>query len=565
MGAPMSHLRARAIAVATILLSAGLTETTASPLKGQLFLAPGVEDYRLLVKFRPDALPSLPASATTQPGSPPTPPASFLPAPPQGGLPHLTRAVVLTLEEQSRLDAPSALRKPAAGAFDILAFAGLYYVDSLRGAKEDLLDYALRLEARDDVEYCVLEPRDPPAPPLDIAPPTPDYAARQTYLGPNPGIDCKHAWSLGIKGKGVQVSDIEFDWNLAHEDLVDQDIEFGLPRRTSQYRNHGTAVLGVLASGHNGYGMDGCAPDAAYRVYPEGAGRATAITRAAADSKPGDIILLEMQVSGPDGKLAPADLNTAVWDAVRKASDAGIIIVAAAGNGGADLGSTSYGPYRTRGDNGSIVVGAGSPNTRHDKLSFSTFGTRVNLQGWGSGVATLDYGNLKPGGTDVNQHYATGFSGTSSASPVVTSAVALVQSYALAKLGRSLTPKEMRDLLTSTGIAQGTGGLIGPLPNIKAAFQKIAPTTISDPPFLSSHPLRILPHQGHLALVTTQVGEALLQVVDIKGQTLIQKTLRMDPTHPASLSTHTLPAGLHHLHWRLGNHRGTLPFVTAGP
>jgi hypothetical protein len=54
-------------------------------------------------------------------------------------------------------------------------------------------------------------------------PPTPDFSALQSYLGPAPtGIDSRHAWSRpGGRGTGVRIVDIESCWNFGHEDLHD--------------------------------------------------------------------------------------------------------------------------------------------------------------------------------------------------------------------------------------------------------------------------------------------------------------------------------------------------------
>ena len=55
---------------------------------------------------------------------------------------------------------------------------------------------------------------------------------------------------------------------------------------------------------------------------------------------------------------------------------------------------------------------------------------------------------------------------------MIAGVVAAFQSYAVLKLGRYLAPREMRTILISTGIPQGTGttGHIGPLPNLRAAI-----------------------------------------------------------------------------------------------
>ena len=505
------------IPLALLLLQFSGAQAPAPGLKGQLFLAPGEEEFRLLVKFRETAGPDLAEDGGL-----------ILRNPWDGGPGIATelrfrRAIAFTPGELAQLKTP-ALRKSAPGGFDILGFSGLMYLEAAGSDKHSLLALAQKLEARGDVEYCELEPANPPPPPGDLAPTTPDYTARQTYLGPNPGIDCKYAWSLGIKGQGVRLSDVEFDWNFDHEDLMDQDLDFGMPKKASQYSNHGTAVMGIMASGHNGYGMDGCAPQITGRAYSELHGRAAAIARAAADSRPGDVILLEMQTSGPDGKLAPADVNVSVWDAVKKATDAGVIVVAAAGNGGADLDGSAYAAYRARGDNGSIIEGAGSNTTAHSKLGFSTFGARVNVQGWGTGVASLDYGGIKAGGSDVNQFYTTTFSGTSSAGPIVTSAVMLLQSFAKQKLNKTLTPKEMREVLVATGVPQGSGGHIGPLPDIKAAIQKLGGPVHALPPARAA--LATIGEDGFLTLDFAGRDRLEVRITDAAGRTLYSEILR---------------------------------------
>src|SRR5690606_24658039 len=121
-----------------------------------------------------------------------------------------------------------------------------------------------------------------------------------------------------------------------------------------------------------------------------------------------------------------------------------------------------------------IIVGAGSSNTQHSILSFSTYGNRVDIQGWGTNVLAAGYGNYATYDGDYNRTYAY-FSGTSSATPVVTSAFALVQSFYYSKTGRYLRSPEILELLQETGYPQG-GDLsknIGPLPNVKSAIERL--------------------------------------------------------------------------------------------
>jgi hypothetical protein len=164
----------------------------------------------------------------------------------------------------------------------------------------------------------------------------------------------------------------------------------------------------------------------------------------------------------------------------KTATDAGIIVVAAAGNGNEDLDSSAYSEYIGRGDSGAILVGAGVATIAHSKASFSTYGSRVNVQAWGDwSVMTAGYGVCGFPGSNLRQRlYTNGFSGTSSASALVAGAVASLQSWADARLRRRLVGNEMRDVLESTGVPQNAGdkansGNIGPMINMKKAIEAL--------------------------------------------------------------------------------------------
>src|ERR1700752_977372 len=91
-----------------------------------------------------------------------------------------------------------------------------------------------------------------PAPPSSV---TPDFTVRQGYLDKSPdGVNAGFAWSQpGGTGTGVQIIDIEFSWNLTHEDLIHLNIPIygGAPRRGDvEGRNHGTAVVGITSGGN---------------------------------------------------------------------------------------------------------------------------------------------------------------------------------------------------------------------------------------------------------------------------------------------------------------------------
>jgi len=340
-----------------------------------------------------------------------------------------------------------------------------------------------RLQVEEVVEFAAVVTRGSP-PPTDVPPETPDLVGQQTYHGPDPGLDMAFAWTVpGGTGAGVRVSDCEYAWNPNHEDLNDLDLQLE-PGQTIHpdsfawdFDEHGISVLGELVAPDNGYGCTGLVPDVEIATYPEWTleedwRRETAITNALADSEPGDVVLLEMQTPGPGGDYGPAELEQPVWLATRTGVDAGVIVVAAAGNGDQDLDSPPYANYMSWGDSGAIVVGAGTADANHGKMYFSTHGSRVDVHAWGEWVTTLGYGDLGMygGAADQDQYYTAEFAGTSSASPMVAAACASIQGIAMAGSGAPLGPEQVRELLAATGIPQGSGAPIGPFVDMAAAL-----------------------------------------------------------------------------------------------
>ena len=349
---------------------------------------------------------------------------------------------------------------------------------------ERLLDLAIQLERLDMVEYCSLMPLQPIAPPGDIAPATPNYESNQTYLDANPGVNMRYAWGLGLSGTGIRIRDVEYGFNKNHEELVDRNafIAPGMTissSATPSYTEHGTSVFGIMYADRGLYGTSGMAYDATEMVlFPEwqqtGYNRVNAISQAIANSVTGDVIVYEMQAYGQGGNYVPAEFDSLVWDLTKAATDAGIIIVEAAANGNQNLDSAYYAAYMARGNSGAIIVGGGTDNLAHNRISYSTYGSRVDVQGWANNVLACGTGDLIMIGGDFNQGY-TNFSGTSSATPMVASCVVVLQSYYYGLTGIYMSPSDMRQLLKNTGIAQGTdiAGNIGPLPDMQAAILQI--------------------------------------------------------------------------------------------
>ncbi len=352
-------------------------------------------------------------------------------------------------------------------------------------AGTDPAAFAARLSATTGVDHAYV-------PPVSSVP-TGDFSSRQLYRGAAPvgvGIDAAAGLAGGL-GENVKIIDIEFSWNTTHEDLgraANGFIANGTFVDPFNDTNHGTAVLGELVGTPNGFGVTGLAPKAAIGMVNAYNKERTwdvagAIYVAAQNLNPGDLILIEQQSakSNVDGDWVPVEYYQAAFDAIRYATSRGIIVVEAAGNGYNDLDALGVG----RSDSGAIMVGAGqvegcagsgSSTGALSRADFSNFGSRVDVQGWGECVTTTGYAKLYNGG--YNAWYTHLFNGTSSASPVVTGAAAVLSSVIEARYGRAATPAEIRSLLASTGTPQNVSagtlaGKIGPMPNVKAALAKL--------------------------------------------------------------------------------------------
>lgn len=331
-------------------------------------------------------------------------------------------------------------------------------------------------DARDDGPSCPVK--------------TPIYDARQRYRAAV-GID--EAWSRpGGRGQGVAVADVEGAWNAAHEDLPGARVQHVAGARIvgAAWRAHGTAVLGVLAARDDDKGMTGLVPDVSRVVTASigGIGAARAIFAAAVALAPGDVLVVELHGPGPNHRgrgqqgYVPIEWWQPEYDAIRFATAKGVVVVEAAGNGGEDLDAPIYGgtfDRRVR-DSGAILVGAGAPPgvdvPERARLAFSNFGARVDVQGWGALVATLDYGDLQSCAAH-SRKYTARFAGTSSASPVVAGVAVAVQGVARARLGAPLSPAALRALLVDTGTPQVGADHIGPLPHAGRAIASVVSTS----------------------------------------------------------------------------------------
>jgi len=297
----------------------------------------------------------------------------------------------------------------------------------------------------------------------------PDFPM-QTYLLPAPdGIDAQFAWTkLGGDGDvtsagpslKLQFVDVEQGWWRRHEDLRDiTNIPLLFGESVSEW-GHGTGVLGIVAAVDNDKGIVGIAPNlnsmavSSIWIYdptpptswPYKLDRPNAIMVAAASLKAGDVLLLELQVNA-DGYYPgvgwskgdqpyndlPVEVEPAVFAQIQLATEAGIVVVEAAGNGGWDLDLFTSGPwYDTRGDSGAIMVAAATSGSSHAPLVNQTnFGSRIDCYAPGEHEWTTgfqDTTGANPPATAAIDYFD--FTGTSAASAIIAGAALVVQGIA---------------------------------------------------------------------------------------------------------------------------------------
>ena len=329
------------------------------------------------------------------------------------------------------------------------------------------------------------------------------FEPSQGYLcsAPN-GVGAYDIWNQpGAKGDGITICDIEGNWNLDHEDLP-KGIKLigGSVIDEVGWRNHGTAVLGEMVSVPNDIGTVGISHKASAVVQSTVINgvfnTAGAISNAASKLGPGDVLLIELQATGPNNKYVAMQYWSDIFSAIVAATAKGITVVEAAGNGDENFDLPVFNNTGLQKDSGAIVVGAGVPPTNYfgypgyqpigtprSRIWFSNYGKIVNLQGWGYHVSSTGYGDAQ-GGTTENNWYTLTFSGTSSASPIVTGCVACLQGLSKKKHGTPLPPSKIRQVLMQTGTPQQPGPnvpitqQIGPQPDLlraAAAILKMKP------------------------------------------------------------------------------------------
>lgn len=253
-------------------------------------------------------------------------------------------------------------------------------------------------------------------------------------------INAPKVWKATDRGKDVVIAVLDTGCDLDHPDLKGQiiggrnftDDYGGDPKNYDDNHFHGTHVSGTMAALDNDTGVVGVAPKVKLLVLKvldkDGAGDYQNIIDAvnyATDWK-GDngekVCAISLSLGGPNDEPE-------LHDAIKGAVDEDILVVCAAGNEGDGRGGTdeiSYPGYYKE------VIEVGAVDEDKKLADFSSSNKRVNLVA--PGVEVLS--------TYSDGQYAK-LSGTSMATPHVSSAAALLFNELKQKLDRAPTEREL--------------------------------------------------------------------------------------------------------------------------
>lgn len=250
-------------------------------------------------------------------------------------------------------------------------------------------------------------------------------------------IDAEKVHAAGNKGTGVKVAILDTGIDLNHEDLtVWGGASFISGTTHNDDNGHGTHCAGIVAALDNTVGVIGVAPEAqlyAVKVLDSGGSGSWSTVAAGIEwSITNKMQIISMSLGGSQG-------SSTLEAACKKAWDAGILLVAAAGNSGNAGGKNDCVGYPAKYP---TVIAVAATDSSDKRASWSSTGPAVELAAPGVSIPSTYMGNT----------YKT-LSGTSMACPHVSGVAALVW-----KAHPGLTNQQVRDKMNATAIDLGPVG-----------------------------------------------------------------------------------------------------------
>jgi thermitase len=237
---------------------------------------------------------------------------------------------------------------------------------------------------------------------------------------PDADVDAVEAWSI-TKGTDIKVAVLDSGVDLDHPDINPKVVargNFSGAATNDDLYGHGTHVAGIVAAKHNTEGVAGVCPGctilAGKVLNDSGVGSTSTVANGINWAVSNGAKVINMSI----GVRASRTLETAVNNAWNK----GVVLVAAAGNGG---NQTKIYPAAYPN-----VIAVGATDNKDAKASFSTYGASwVDIAAPGVNVFSTFPNHKFVLGTQNNRalNYDVG-NGTSMSSPIVAAVAALVWS-----------------------------------------------------------------------------------------------------------------------------------------
>lgn len=260
-------------------------------------------------------------------------------------------------------------------------------------------------------------------------------------------IRADQVWPSGNKGTGIKVGIVDTGIDYNHEDLKNNyKGGYNFVANTSDPFDdygHGTHVAGTVAALDNGIGVVGVAPEAwlyAIKVLDsQGSGSYTNIISGLQWCLDNGMQVVNMSFGG-------SSFSQALSDICDKLNNAGILLVAAAGNSGGSSGQDTIG-YPAKFPS---VMAIAATDSNDARASFSSVGPELSVAAPGVNVpSTVPTGSCKLCDTSGYKQ----LSGTSMSTPHVVGTTALIM-----KANPNMTNTDIRKAIENTAIDLGNQG-----------------------------------------------------------------------------------------------------------